>query len=117
MTLEEQGNRLREELARLGSLQARRYTPGVRALILGWVERAKHEGMSEAECGRRLAIPTRRFAEWRALDKAPPAKQFVPVEVREEAEPTLGLVFVAPTGFRVDGLTLEQAISMMRAFV
>ena len=116
MTLEQEGNRLRIELARLASsVHGRRYTPGVRALILGWVERAKREGISEAECGRRLGIPVRRFGEWRSLARREQAHEMVPVEVRDEETPSLGLMLVAPSGYRVDGLSVEQAIAMLRA--
>lgn len=115
MTLEEEGKRLRVELSRLGSLHGRRYTPGIRALILGWVDRAKREGISEAECGRRLGIPGRRFSEWRSLARREQAHDMVPVEVHDEETPSLGLMLVAPSGYRVDGLTVEQAIAMLRA--
>jgi hypothetical protein len=39
----------------------------------------------------------------------------VPVEVRDEETPCSGLILLAPSGYRVDGLSVEQAITMLRA--
>ena len=85
---------------------------------MAWVERAKQVGMSLPDIGRVLGIPQHRFAYWREreVDKQPHA--LVPVEVTEDP-PAIGtfveVSVVSPSGFRVDGLTLEQAIEMMKA--
>jgi hypothetical protein len=116
MTLAEEGTKLRIQLVRMGSAHGRRYTPGLRKLILAWVDRAKLDGMRESECARLLGIPTRRFAQWRALaEQTNWRKMLVPVEITKEATPSARLVFIAPSGYRLDGVTIEQAITLMRA--
>jgi len=115
MTLAEKGHRLRSEILRLGIGQARRYEPKLRRRILGWVDRAKQTGMSEREYGKRLGIPHSRFAIWRAThDWTAP---LVEIEVADnEPEPAVAtFAIVSPSGYRIDGLTLEQAIAFMRA--
>src|SRR5579871_2158740 len=116
MTLAEQGHRLRSEILRLQVGQARRYEPKLKRRILAWVERARRDGMSERECSKRLGIPQRRFSIWRSHQHAHPPTKLVEVEVEHE-EPVAPITFAiaSPSGYRIDGLTLEQAIAFMRA--
>jgi hypothetical protein len=119
MTLAEEGNRIRLEIVRLGDARARRYPPALQDKILDWVERSKQSGMGERECADMLDVPRKRFATWRAERAAPSSKELVPVEVREEREllpfgPSIA--FVAPSGFRVEGITLAEAMALLRAF-
>ena len=117
MTLAEEGNRIRLEIVRLGDAKARRYPPALQDKILDWVDRSKHSGMRARECADLLDIPQKRFATWRAERGAPASKALVPVELREEALPFgPSIAFLAPSGFRVEGITLAEAMALLRAF-
>lgn len=116
MTLADEGNRLRLEILRLGDSTSRRYPPEIRGRILDWVERAKLGGMSKTECSDLLGVPMQRVAAWRA-QLEPMPKALVPVEVRQEAEtPARSLSFVAPSGHRIEGVSISEAVSLLRAF-
>jgi hypothetical protein len=115
MTLAEQGHRLRTEILRLGIGHGRRYKPRLRRRILAWVDRAKQTGISERECSERLGIAYKRFSIWRA-DGAKRPKQLVEVEVTsDESSVSATFAIASPSGYRIDGLTLDQAVAFMRA--
>lgn len=122
MTLSEEGNRLRLEIVRLGEPSKRKFPDELRKRILDWVSRSKVEGMNESECGDVLDIPRQRFTVWRgptrraARPKPADVTALVPVEIREEPKPFGPLSFVAPSGHRVEGLTIGEAIALLRAF-
>ena len=122
MTLDEEANRLRIELVRLGEGHGRRYPPGMKKQILAWVERARRAGMKPSECGARLGLLPRQLSSWKAQLQAPhvlkaqPPKKFAAVELDEEASTaTASIAFVAPSGFRIEGITVAQAVELMRA--
>jgi hypothetical protein len=124
MTLAEEGNRLRLEIVRLGDPAVRRYTEELRKRVLDWSARAKQSGMKERECAELLDIPRQRLIAWRS-DRAwrgrrspVEMKALVPVEVHEgrTGAPFGPLAFVSPSGHRVEGLTIAEAIALLRAF-
>ena len=126
--LSDEAKRLRLEILRLRPGRARRYAPALQRRILAWVERARATGMLEIDCGNALGIPQSRFGMWR--ESGPREVQevttttepvsLVPIEVpaREPAsiQIGLGLAFVSPHGYRVEGLTFEQAFAMLKEF-
>ncbi len=122
MTLAEEGNRLRLEIVRLGDPAKRQYPEELRKKILDWVARSKEEGKNERECAEVLDISRQRFITWRSwrqphVRQPREPKALVAVEVREDAAAPLGpIAFVTPSGFRVEGLTIAEAMSMLRAF-
>ena len=115
MTLVEQGNRLRAEIEGMEAGSARRYEPAQRRRILKWVDRAVRGGMSESDCCKLLGIAAKRLSLWRAKQPAR-SKALVRVEVSDEAAPGSSISFVSPSGYWIDGLTMEQVIALMRAF-
>ncbi len=122
MTLADEGNRLRLEIVRLGDPRKRPYPDELRKRILDWVGRSKLEGINEGACADVLDIPRQRFTTWRGSTwrarprSAGEATKLVPVEIREEAKPFGPLSFVAPSGYRIEGLTIGEAIALLRAF-
>ena len=122
MTLAEEGNRLRLEIVRLGDPAKRQYPEELRKKILDWVARSRDAGSNERECADILDISRQRFITWRSwrqpgVRQPRATKALVAVEVRPDATAPLGpLAFVTPGGFRVEGLTIGEAMSMLRAF-
>jgi hypothetical protein len=116
MTIAEQGQRLRAEILRMRIGQARRYEAAQRHRILDWVDRAGRSGVSERECAHQLGIPQARFAYWRARHASEQEPQLVPVEIREsESHAIASYAIVSPSGFRVEGLTIDQTVALLRA--
>lgn len=130
MTILDEGKLLRNEVAKLRPDKRRRYSDKLRAQILAWVERATADGMTEPECSKFLAVKTWRFVMWRraaerqALRKPKTARlespeceseslALVPIEVTGLPMST-ALVVVAPSGHRVEGLSLAQVAELLR---
>lgn len=141
MTFLDEAKQIRNEVAKLRPDKRRRYPEELRRRILNWVERATDAGQFEHECSKLIGVKAWRFTQWRRLEtrmaqaeaaartaKAEPEVRTATVEERTaEAEP-LALVpiavsglamgsaisFVAPSGYRVEGLSLEQAAALLR---
>ena len=115
MTIEAEGQRLRREIALLPPGRTRRYSPELRKRTLRWVARARAAGMTQAGAGAEIGVPIQSLVLWRSRS-APPtprARRIVPVEV--VADPSSQVAVVTPSGLRLEGLTIEQAIAVLRA--
>jgi hypothetical protein len=127
MTIDEEGKQLRNEITKLRPDKRRRYGAALRARILAWVDRAGASGIDEVECSRRLGVKTWRFIMWRRrvdliaerqqVEQAPPVEHaplaLVPVEVPALLSAS-GITLVAPSGYRIEGLALDQAAALLR---
>jgi transposase-like protein len=118
--------------------RGRTYTPRLRERILAFVELAKAAGISEADCCKSIGVSPTSISTWRRAarqpetpkDPDPPfdvplelsveplSKALVPVEVTPSPiQLGAGLSLVSPRGFRVEGLSLEQAFALLREFL
>ena len=121
MTINEECRAIRAEVAKLRPDKRRRYGDPLIQRILAWVERATTSGMTEAECGHALGVRTWRFRQWRDQQTQmaptpvgePTSLALVPIDVEPSAP--LGIrVVIAPSGYRVEGLTLAEVASLLR---
>lgn len=99
-------NRLRATLARREGGRGRRFAPELRRQITGVGRGLRAEGKSWFRIGREIGLPAETV---RRLCEAP---GFVAVEVAEEAA-ARGLVVVAPSGYRVEGLDVETVVALL----
>jgi hypothetical protein len=103
------------------------YTPSLRRRILMFVDLARAAGVSERECCKAIGVSPTSVASWRRTEpttidsEEPPLtadaapKALLPVEVTAISEHVGGGVsVVTPRGFRVDGLSLDQAAALLR---
>lgn len=74
--------------------------------------------MTEAECSKLIAVKTWRFVLWRRevarrtkTEAAPLA--LVPIQITG-APTSASMTVVAPSGYRVEGLTLTQVVELLR---
>lgn len=99
------------------------YPSEVRSSVAELVRRKLGEGISLAAVARELDVNRGTLQRWldRTTDSVAPT--FVPVVVQRTAFPeaeqvivptTTPIALVSPTGFRLDGLTLEEAIHVLR---
>ena len=123
----EEADQLRVEVARLAPGRQRKYSAALRRRILAWVDVAKQVGMSATGCGKALGIPKRRFEVWRqaerraaaratGVEQAEPTVAMVPVQTPSTIHVGSGLCFMGRGGCRVEGLTLDQALVLLREF-
>ena len=78
----------------------------------------------ESECARVLGVKSYRFVMWRreeaplAVPDVPTSESLalVPVELTESPIASIsgGITVVSPTGYRVEGLTIDQVVDVLR---
>ena len=115
MSISDEANKLRVDIVRCGTSHGRRYPPGLREQILEFIDHAKSAGVSVADNCRRLGISSKQLSNWRAAIRVSQTLALVPVHIAEERATSEQLAFVAPSGFRVEGVTIAQVIELMRA--
>src|SRR5262245_23632190 len=131
-TLSDEAKRLRIEVLRLHPGRGRKYDPALRRRILAWVDRARATGMLDIDCSNALGIPQHRFEMWREYEardarekpkqepKPKPSVSLVPIDTAPAPRPMIqlgaGLAFVSPHGYRIEGLTYEQAFALLKEF-
>lgn len=117
MTLTDEATRLRNEITRHTNEHGRKFSPEMRSSILVWVERARQEGLTVVEAGRRIGIPSPQLHGWiTASRRLRKNLALVPIEVAKPRSATSNahVSLVAPSGFRIEGLTIEQAVEALR---
>lgn len=116
MSISDEANKLRVDIVRCGTSHGRRYPAGLREQILAFIEHAKSAGMPVSESCRRLGISSKQLSNWRAAVRAAETQELVPVQLSEEDAPQREqLALVAPSGFRLEGISIAQALELMRA--
>jgi hypothetical protein len=131
MTLSKEANEIRSEVQSLRKGRGRKYTKQLRERVLSWIERAIDEGMREVEWMQELGIPLQRLLKWReeeqriaativpepVIPRGTESTALVPVAIRNDDFPFGPTIsFSAPGGYRIEGLTLDQAIGLLRLF-
>ena len=131
MTLSKEANETRSEVQSLRKGPGRKYTKALRLRVLSWMKRALYEGMREAECMEALGIRLQRLLAWReqeqriaatvvpepVIPRPTASAALVPVAIRDDEFPFGPMLsFSAPGGYRIEGLTLDQAIGLLRLF-
>ena len=105
---------LRRELARFERGPGRWYPPTLRERITIWTRRRRGAGISWHKLADELGMSWRTLVRWTSPRRAPrPSPALVPVEViGEHSDRSLALV--TPRGFRIEGVTLADAIALVR---
>jgi len=115
MRITDEVKQLRAAVGVLTRGRGRKYPAELRGRILAWVDGEVARGTSETECAEALGMPMHRFEVWRdrerELEQVP--AEFVPIEV--SAPLSGGLVLSTPSGYRIEGLTVAQAIAVLKA--
>ena len=115
MTIADEGKQLKSEVAKLRPDKRRRYPGELRGRILDWVARAEVAGLPIYECGRMLGINTWRFQLWRQEVRGLEEKQPLALVPIETPLPLASMVVVvAPSGHRVEGLSLQQVALLLQ---
>ncbi len=113
MTILDEAKLIRAEVAKLRPDKRRRYPDELRARILDWVARATAAGVFEHECSKAIGVKTWRITLWRRKPPAPPESMaLVPIEVAPITAAPVAVV--APSGYRVEGLALDQVVRLLR---
>jgi len=131
MTLSKEANEIRSDVQSLRKGPGRKYSKALRQRVLAWMKRALDEGTREGEWMEALGIPLHRLLAWRdeerrvaatvvpepVIPRPSDTTAIVPVAVRDDSTPFGPMIaFSAPSGYRIEGLTLDQAIGLLRLF-
>ena|SRR5258706_11507669 len=105
---------LRGELAREERGRGKRYAIEVKRRAIEYAKRRRAQGRSLAEIGVELGLSVETVRRWCLASSAKPrGKALVAVELMEPPRSLLSVV--SPSGYRVEGLTLEEAVTVLRA--
>jgi len=129
MTILDEAKQIKNEVLQLRAGAGRRFGSKLRGQILDWVVRAEESGMALPEACRTVGVMTQRVKDWRrgrrrdrvtTRSRRPQRDEslaMVPVTVQEDARAEVGAItFGTPSGHTVSGLTLDQAIGLLREF-
>lgn len=93
--------------------RGRRFPAELRAELVEAVHQLRAEGRTWKGIGDALGVTPQTVRRW-SVERAADAP-LVPVEIAAGREREDGLVVVSPHGYRVEGLSLEQAAALLRA--
>lgn len=95
-------------LSRVERGVGRRYPADVRRQVVAWVQGERAVGRSWGELADELGIPVSTLVRWSTRPRA------VPVIV-QAAAPSPSVSLVSPSGWRIEGVSLEQALALLGA--
>lgn len=104
---------LKRRVARLSTRgPGKRFPAVLRERIAAWVRTRRTRGDWWSELSREVGIPTVTLKRWSA-PRADAAIAMLPVDVID-APPVGTVTLVSPTGLRVEGVAIADAISILR---
>ncbi len=110
---------LRRDLRRHGRARGKRFAPELRQRIMAYAERRRREGASWMSIATELGACFETVRRWCGGGSVPTARQLRRVEVI--AEPVVAvaarasLAVVTPNGLRIEGVGLDEVITLVRA--
>jgi transposase-like protein len=102
-----------EEVAAHRPERGKRYTPELRERIIAYAADRHAEGVSWESIAAELGMSTETLRGWRTADDGS-SRAMVPVRVVPDAE-VISVRVVSPGGHRIEGLTLDDAVYVLRA--
>jgi hypothetical protein len=100
---------LRSQLDRIGTRRGRCVSPELRARATVWIAGERARGRAVAELAAELGVAAGTVIRW----SKGVARAIVPVRIVPDA--VTGMVaVVSPSGFRIEGLTIADAVHVLR---
>jgi transposase len=121
MDMREQAEKFRRQVLERGGVGPRtRYTAEQRQEAVAYVRARQQQGASIEEAARELGMSSWTLSRWgsaaRRAQQEPARAALVPVEVKPARSAARGgaLVVHGPGGVRVEGLSVEDAVALLR---
>lgn len=91
-----------------------RFPPSLREQITAWVAVQRERGVWWCDLERQLGVPAETLKRWAVQQlRATPSLAMVPVDVID-APPAGTVTLVSPTGLRIEGVAIADAIAILR---
>jgi transposase-like protein len=105
---------LRTALASHEAGRGKRYPAELKARIIEFARARRSEGASWAQIAADLGVAFETVRRWCLASESRSSRALVPVRiVHDTAERTVSIG--SPGGYRIDGLTLHEAVTVLRA--
>ncbi len=104
---------LRRELDRVGGRRGPCFSEDLKQRATAWIATRRAAGVTVAAIAQELGLAPGTVLKWSAQSKS--VRALVPVEVIAERSSERSVSVVAPSGFRVEGLSLLEAAALLRA--
>jgi predicted transcriptional regulator len=101
---------LRGELGRIGTRRGRCVPPQIKARASAWLRAQRSAGRTVAELAVELGVAAGTVLRW--SNEA--VRAIVPVHVVPDASGGERVAVVSPSGFRIESVTLEDAVRVLR---
>lgn len=108
----QRGRALRRRVAEHGGGRGKKYPEALRADVGAWVRQGRADGVAWQELKQEIGLSLESLRRWSGLGAQTRSKRVVEVEVVRDGG---GVCVVSPTGYRVEGLSLEGAATLLRA--
>jgi len=109
-----EAERLRRELDGVAGRQGRCFSRDLKERVTRWIVERRAAGSTVEELAVELGLARGTVLRWSA-DAKPPTRALVPVQVVPDPIAPHSVSVVSPSGFRVDGLSFAEAVTLLRA--
>lgn len=110
-----EAEKLRRELDSVQGRQGRCFPRDLKARTATWIAGRRACGATVAELAAELGLAAGTVMRWSNGSKPAPTRALVPIEVMPDRIVERMLSVVSPSGFRIDGLSLAEAVALLRA--
>jgi hypothetical protein len=110
-----QATLLRDEVGALEPGRSRRYTAALRGRIVDLVRARRAQGLSWSQLSEQVGVPLDTLRRWCVGETPALDSRMRRVQVVAERKSAGVVSVVCASGHRVEGLTLEQTIALLRA--
>lgn len=117
--MDELGDRAREAMKRLGERgRTTRIPDDVREAVLVYAKRERSRGVGWAEIAKEVGVSGSVLIRWtkgRRRHSGRSRGRLVPVRLLTATPARGGVVLIAPSGHRIEGLSVGEAVEILRA--
>lgn len=106
---------LKRELSRGERGRGKRYSTELRGRVAAWAQGRRQAGAVWVDIAQELGLGLDMVRRWCVSKKPATGRSLLPVRVVESPAEPARLIVMSPNGFRVEGLTLTEAASLLRA--
>jgi DNA invertase Pin-like site-specific DNA recombinase len=110
-----EGRELKQELGGAKGRQGTCFSPDLKARAARWIRERRAAGATAAQIAEELGVASGTVLRWSADARLKQARALVPVEIVPDRSGNREVSVVSPSGFRIEGLSLTEAITLLRA--